>query len=112
MRRFYIAITALLFSFSCNAMANVPLNIDSVIGGVNKGDHKALKDVPSLTDKISIENSNDLRNALSHSLIISTPETLDALYSIDKDISKKGHSSLIDKFGTDSICAYVIDSNK
>jgi len=49
---------------------------------------------------------------LSHSLIISTPETLDALNVIDKNISEKGHSFLRDKFGTDSICSYVIDSNK
>lgn len=112
MRRFYIATVALLFSFGCNAMATVTLNIDGVISGVNKGDPKSLKDVPLLIDKISIEKSNDLRNALAHSLIISTPETLDALNLIDKDISEKGHSFLRDKFGTDSICSYVIDSNE
>jgi hypothetical protein len=112
MRRFYTAAVALLFSFSCNAMATNSLNVDSVINSISRGDHKALNDVPLLTEKISIEKSNDLRKALSHSLIISTPETLDALNIIDKNISEKGHSFLRDKFGTDSICSYVIDSNK
>lgn len=112
MRRFNTATLALLFSFASHAMATNPLNLDIVINSVSRGDHKALNDVPSLTEKISIEKSNDLRNALSHSLIISTPETLDALNVIDKNISEKGHSFLRDKFGTDSICSYVIDSNK
>lgn len=110
MRCFHSAIVALLFSFSCNAMtAN---HLDNLINSISKGEHNALYDAPSLTEKISIEKSNDLRNALSRSLIISTSETLDVLNVIDEDISEKGHSFLRDKFGTNSICSYIIDSNK
>lgn len=112
MRHFSTATVALLFSFPCNAMTTNYLNVDNVINSISRGDHKALNEVPLLTEKISIERSNALRNALSHSLIISTAETLDALNIIDKNIAEKGHSFLRDKFGTDSICSYVIDSNK
>lgn len=93
-------------------MAASYLNIDNLINSISRGDHNALNDLPSLTEKISIEKSNDLRNALSRSLIISTSETLDILNAIDKYTSEKGHSFLRDKFGTDSICSYIIDSNK
>ncbi len=112
MRCFHTATVTLVFSCACNAMATNYLNVDSIINSVDKGDHNALNDVPLLTGNISTEKSNALRNALTHSLIISTPETLDALNSVDKLIVLNGHSPVRDKFGTDSVCSYVIDSNK
>ncbi|EGD4912291.1 hypothetical protein IBG10_004694 [Salmonella enterica] len=93
-------------------MASNVLDADSIIKGVNNGNEQALHNVPMLIEKIDVGKSNDLKNAITHSLIISTSQTLDLLNIIDEDISKNGHSSLRDKFGTDSICAYVIDSNK
>lgn len=115
-----IVILMLLFSGICDAMTsvkkidNTPVksDFDTFIKGVNNGDENWLNSVPAASDKIKIEQSNDLRNALIHSLIISPSKTLDALNEIDKIIAIKGHSFIIDKFGTDSVCSYIINSNE
>ena len=112
MRRVTCGTVALLCSLTSSTMAANACDIDIVINNVSRGDYQALDDVPLLTEKISIEKSNSLRDALTHSLIISPSETLDALKEIDNTIAQKGHDFVRDKFGTEAICSYVIDSNK
>lgn len=112
MRRVTGGTVVLLCSLARCTMAANPCDIDIVINNVSRGDYQALGDVPLLTEKISIEKSNSLRDALTHSLIISPSETLNALKVVDNTIAQKGHNFLRDKFGTEAICSYVIDSNK
>ncbi|WP_213992565.1 hypothetical protein [Sodalis sp. dw_96] len=87
-------------------------NFLELIEGVHEADKEWLMVVPNIVGYVSAEQSNSLRDALIHSLLFSTNESLTALHAIDKEIIKYGHSSVRDKLGTDSVCAYMINTEK
>ncbi|KAB8306709.1 hypothetical protein EH228_17240 [Erwinia endophytica] len=98
-----------------NGKRNVILNDDdfnTFLIGVRDGDRKWLRTVPRVSEYIPSNKSNELRDALSLSIIKSPSETINVLNEIDKVISDKGHSMPRDKFGSDSVCLTMIDINR
>ncbi len=89
-----------------------PQNFNELLEGVRNGDKDSLKVVPNIVEYVRAEQSNSLRDVLIHSLLYLSDETLTTLQAIDKEIIKNGHSLVRDKFGTDSVCAYMINTEK
>lgn len=87
-------------------------NFHLIVDGINNGEKKWLYTVPAIADVIEPEQSNLIMNALIHSLIISPSDTLDVLKKMDEETLKKGHSLIRDKFGTGTICTYMVNTDE
>lgn len=107
-------ITPLLYIVTCNAQVNKADKgaFKDFINCVTDGDDSCLKETPKYAWRLNFEQSISLRDALAHSLIKSPESTIDTLKIIDKETSQRGHSAIIDNYGTDIVCSYMIDSNK
>ncbi|XBS70103.1 hypothetical protein ABK905_02040 [Acerihabitans sp. KWT182] len=85
---------------------------DEFIEAIRNGDKNELIIVPHIVEVIKVEQINRLRDALIHSLLISTTDTLNVLKGIDNKINEEGYSSFKDNFGTNSVCAYLINTDQ
>ncbi len=86
--------------------------LNSVIDCVASGEHTCIDTSLNTAESLTLKDSIRLRKALAHSLITHTNNTLVFFAEVDKRIAERGHSAIRDNAGTDSVCAYMVDSSK
>lgn len=104
----------LIYIGVCHASTDISSESDfkKLILCVNNGNNVCLEKITHHTKRLNFEQSIILRDTLAHSLIKSPSATIDVLNSIDKETTRTGHSFIRDNYGTDIVCAYMINSNK
>jgi len=115
MRKFYfLFVIPLIYINACTSTVKKANETDfnGFITCVRDGDNACLKVLPDNVRGLNFEQSIMLRDALVNSLIKSPESTIDALNRIDKETAKTGHSFVKDNYGSDIVCAYMIDSNR